>query len=160
MISSQLSGRLTMIIRDAVVSDSAEIAELTLELGYCADAKSVASRLTEIVGTKDHLVLVAIVEGKIVGWLQVHVSVILESGFRSEIVGLIVSKTHRRCGIGRSLVGHAEVWAAQVGAEAVVVRSNTIREESHRFYPALGFSISKTQTVFRKHLNSRYSSAS
>ena len=38
----------------------------------------------------------------------------------------------------------------EIGAEAVVVRSNTKRVESHIFYPALGFTVSKTQSVYRK----------
>jgi hypothetical protein len=39
-----------------------------------------------------------------------------------------------------------------LGAPVLVVRSNTTRRESHVFYPALGFSVSKTQRVYRKLL--------
>jgi GNAT superfamily N-acetyltransferase len=79
---------------------------------------------------------------------------VLESGFRVEINGLIVSPEARRRGVGRALVSRAEEWALQVGAEAIVVRSNVQRIESHAFYPALGYDVSKTQTVYRKRLNS------
>jgi len=141
-----------MILRNAVLSDSAEIAQLTAELGYAADAKAISERLAGIVDQRNQLVLVAILEERILGWMQAHASVVLESGYRVEIVGLIVGKDSRRAGIGRSLVQRAELWARQLGANAIVVRSNTKRIESHRFYPALGFSTSKTQTVYRKHL--------
>jgi GNAT superfamily N-acetyltransferase len=67
-------------------------------------------------------------------------------------VGLVVSESCRRRGVGRSLVKRAEQWAAEIGAETLVVRSNTKRVESHRFYPALGFSLAKTQAVYRKGL--------
>jgi GNAT superfamily N-acetyltransferase len=89
-----------------------------------------------------------------VGWLQAHASHVLESGFRVEITGLIVSPEARRQGIGRALVNRAEEWACKLGAKAIVVRSNVHRVESHTFYPALGYDVSKTQTVYRKRLNS------
>ena len=141
-----------MIIRLAVTSDSAEIARLTNELGYFADPSAITNRLTSLTDQPNQLVLVAVSEEKIVGWLQAHASVALESGYRVEIVGLIVSADSRRCGVGRRLVERAEQWAQEIGAETVVVRSNTKRTESHHFFPALGYSVSKTQTVYRKLL--------
>jgi N-acetylglutamate synthase-like GNAT family acetyltransferase len=141
-----------MTIRDAVLSDSADIAQLTAELGYIADTEAIRGRLSKILGQKDQLVAVAVSEGNIVGWLQVHTSEVLESGFRAEIVGLIVAERCRRHGVGRRLVQRAEQWAVEIGAEMVVVRSNTKRVESHSFYPALGFPMAKTQAVYRKAL--------
>jgi len=139
-----------MTIRDAVSSDSPDIARLTSLLGYAADAEVISCRLARINSRQEHLVIVAVLKEEIVGWLQVHASVVLESGFRAEIVGLIVSEEFRRCGVGRGLVQRAERWAKEIGAESVVVRSNTKRVESHIFYPALGFTSSKTQSVYRK----------
>ena len=141
-----------MTLRHAILSDSAEVARLTTELGYAADSNTISERLARIVDQPDQLVLVAILDERIVGWLQAHASVALESGYRVEIVGLIVAVDSRHGGIGRSLVQRAEEWARELGAIAIIVRSNTKRIESHRFYPALGFSTSKTQTVYRKHL--------
>ena len=139
-------------IRDALDSDAAAIAMLTVELGYEADREAIQSRLARLKGRGDHKVVVALEEEKIVGWMQVHASDVLESGFRAEIVGLVVSERSRRRGVGRSLVSRAEQWAVEIGAEAIVVRSNTKRVESHSFYPALGFTSSKTQAVYRKQL--------
>jgi len=141
-----------LTLRNAIHSDSVEIARLTNELGYSADPKVISERLAGIAGRREQLVLVAILEESVVGWLQAHASVALESGLRVEIVGLIVTENARREGIGRSLVQRAEQWARELGAMTVIVRSNTQRIESHHFYPALGFSTSKTQTVYRKHL--------
>ena len=141
-----------MTIRDAVLSDSADIARLTTQLGYATHAEAIAGRLARIAGQREQLVLVAVLEEKIAGWLQVHLSEVLESGFRAEIVGLVVGEGFRRQGVGRGLVERAERWATEMGAETVVVRSNTKRVESHSFYPALGFQASKTQAVYRKRL--------
>jgi GNAT superfamily N-acetyltransferase len=141
-----------MTIRDAVLSDSAEIAQLTALLGYDADAEIVAERLARIINRHDQIVIVAVSEEKVAGWLQANVCDVLESGFRAEIVGLIVGENHRRLGVGRLLVESAEQWAIKMGAESVMVRSNVKRIESHSFYPALGYCASKTQTVYRKNL--------
>ena len=137
-------------IRIAGASDAAEIAALTAQLGYAADAAETGRRLERIGMREDHLVLVAVLDGKAVAWLHAHASEVLESGFRAEIVGMVVSERCRRRGVGRSLVQRAEQWAEETGADALIVRSNMKRVESHSFYPALGFSTSKTQTVYRK----------
>ena len=76
----------------------------------------------------------------------------VESGFRVEITGLVVSPALRRRGVGRSLVDAAERWAKSLSAAGMVVRSNARRVESHFFYPALGYVPAKTQVVYRKPL--------
>jgi GNAT superfamily N-acetyltransferase len=141
-----------MTIRDAHVSDAPEIAQLTNQLGYVADSVVIAGRLARLGRQRDQVVFVAVLEGKVVGWIQAHASDALESGYRAEIVGLVISEAFRRRGIGRALVQHAEQWASGIGAEAFVVRSNAKRVESHSFYPAVGYSFSKTQAVYRKYL--------
>ena len=141
-----------MIIRDATIADSGDIARLTTELDATANGKAAAGCLARVAGRPDYLVLVAVHEGKVVGWLQAHASEVLVSGFRVDIIGLVVAEGARRSGIGRALVERAEQWAAGLGAEAIVVRSNTKRVESHRFYPALGYTQVKTQAVYRKQL--------
>jgi predicted N-acetyltransferase YhbS len=144
-----------MIIRVAEPSDSEAIGRLAAELDASAEGKAASGCLAKVLGRPDYLVLVAIREGEVVGWLQAHAFDVLVSGFRVDIIGLVVSGGSRRSGIGRALVGRAERWAAGLGAESVVVRSNTKRVESHRFYPALGYSLAKTQAVYRKQLRKR-----
>ena len=141
-----------MTIRDAILSDAAEIARLTGELGYPVNAEETAGRLSRVGDRRKQVVLVAVLKEKITGWIQAQVSEVLESGFRVEIVGLVVAESWRRRGVGRRLVEETERWAIEVGAPAIVVRSNSKRVESHIFYPALGFSSSKTQAVYRKLL--------
>lgn len=141
-----------LTIRIALPSDAAEIAALTVQLGYSTDTASTRGRLERLLGHCDQRVLVACAGGKIAGWLQAHAYDILESGFIVEIVGLVVAQDCRRSGAGRALVRETEEWANSLGADALLARSNTLRTESHRFYPALGFAVSKTQTVYRKPL--------
>ena len=44
----------------------------------------------------------------------------------------------------------AEEWAARHGCPRVRVRSNVIRERTHRFYERLGYRAVKSQKVFDK----------
>jgi predicted N-acetyltransferase YhbS len=140
-------------IRAAVASDATSIAQLSRTLGYAATAEVIGQRLRAVRGSENDLTLVAVNDaGVVIGWIQAHASHVIESGFRVEITGLIVSPDVRRCGVGRALVSRAEEWARQIAAEAIVVCSNVQRVESHAFYPALGYNVSKTQTVYRKKL--------
>jgi GNAT superfamily N-acetyltransferase len=138
-------------VRAATPDDAKAIALLSRELGYPADARSTRERLGKILGRDDHRMVVAVSpDGSVCGWLQAQCNVVMESGLRVEIVGLVVSEKMRRKGVGRSLVSRAETWAAEMSAETIVVRSNTKRVESHVFYPSLGYLPSKTQVVYRK----------
>ena len=133
--------------------DADAIASLAAELGYPTTGEAVRSRIEAIGPSRSDLLLVATNGGgEIIGWLQAIAAHILESGFRVEIVGLIVSSRIRRGGIGRALVAAAERWARDIQAESLIVRSNIKRVESHAFYRALGFSSTKTQQVYRKAL--------
>jgi len=143
----------SITIRIATITDAPAIAALSQELGYPADAAEMGSRLGRILGRADQLVLVAeTADGGVCSWLQATSSDVLESGFRVEIVGLVVSPFVRRHGIGKKLVTEAENWGRYIGARSVIVSSNVIREESHIFYPALGYTAVKVQRVYRKKL--------
>jgi GNAT superfamily N-acetyltransferase len=138
-------------IRAAVVGDAEAVALLSGELGYPAQPRTAAERLRRILARDDQRVVVAeLADGRIGGWLQAHSCAALESGFRVEIVGLVVSAALRRRGVGRALVAQAEAWAAEIAAESVVVRSIAARAESHDFYLALGYLPAKHQVVYRK----------
>jgi GNAT superfamily N-acetyltransferase len=138
-------------LRAATLRDAQAVAVLAKELGYPSELRAVREWLGAILARDDQRVIVAEdTEGSVYGWLQAHCNTVLESGFRVEIVGLIVAESVRRQGVGRSLVAHAETWAAEISAETIVVRSNAKRVESHAFYPSLGYIPSKTQVVYRK----------
>jgi len=138
-------------VRAADEADAGQIAALSGVLGYPSDAAMVGATLRELLRRDDHLVLVAPSPGGgVCGWLHAHACHVLESGFRVEIAGLVVSEGMRRRGVGRALVAGAESWAREIGSATVVVRSNAKRAESHVFYPSLGYEAYKTQVVYRK----------
>ena len=139
-------------IRTASLADADDIARLSAELGYPNTADQIRERLTVFTGRADYITLVAIVDNQMAGWIQGCALITLESGLRAQIVGLVVAKEFRRCGVGRALVDAIEHWAVANGANVIVVRSNTQRAESHHFYPSVGYTNSKTQLVYRQDL--------
>jgi GNAT superfamily N-acetyltransferase len=139
-----------------VPGDAAEIARLCNELGYEASETLIDKRLRALTQRPSHWVAVAqIGSGILAGWVCAERRLILESGEKVEISGLVVDSAHRRSGIGRLLVEAAEHWAAQNGLAALVVRSNVERVQSHAFYLNAGYTRSKTQHVYLKSMRTK-----
>ena len=138
-------------IRRAKSSDAARIAELSGQLGYPATAAEIVQRLRTIKPASQHAVLVAEwPERKVVGWLHVSVSPLLEVQLRAEVNGLVVDDDERSRGTGALLLRAAEQWARRRGCQNMSVRSNVIRERAHQFYLRQGYEHYKTQKAFRK----------
>lgn len=144
-----------MDVRPMVPEDVEAAARLSTELGYPATAEELAGRLADLSWREDHAVLVAELDGAVIGWIHVQESRLVVEPPRADITGLVVSREVRRAGVGRALVEAAERWAAERGADRIRVRSNVVREDAHAFYPAIGFEVAKTSTVFEKQLLGR-----
>jgi GNAT superfamily N-acetyltransferase len=140
-------------VRRAAQGDVEALGFLCGALGYATDSSAMAERFAAVARSSSDILLVAEMSGSVIGWLQAHAAWVLETGFRVEIVGLIISPESRRAGVGRALVAAAERWAEDLGAVSIVVRSNAQRVESHAFYPAIGYMRKKTQEVYWKTLN-------
>ena len=139
-------------IRQMVEADAAVVAELSRQLGYPNDPETVRKRL-RAVDPADFLV-VAVNEADVpIGFIHGRVTRTVEADALVHVVGLVVSSTVRRAGVGRALIAEVERWAATTDAGAVVVKSNTARGEAHDFYPAVGYEKIKTQAVYLKQLH-------
>ena len=139
-----------MPIRRCRPSDAQAVAELATELGYPTDAAQAATRLAYLLGRAEDAIFAAEDEGVVVGWLHARETRELESEPCGEIAGLVVAAPRRGQGFGRALVQAALAWAAERGLATMRVRSNVIRQETHRWYQAAGFKILKTQAVFSR----------
>lgn len=65
--------------------------------------------MEDILIQKDHRVFVAeTANGKVVGWVHVHLYPLLESDLMTEIGGLVVDEQCRGKGIGRELIQRTE----------------------------------------------------
>lgn len=144
-----------MYIRRALATDADAIARLTSELGYPTSADEIRKRLAALLPRDTQFIAVAENAGGVVGWVAAEERMLLESGRRAELVGLIVAPSDRRGGIGAELVQDAESWALGRGLESIFVRSNVLREEAHPFYERLGYTRKKTQHAYVKQLEPR-----
>jgi GNAT superfamily N-acetyltransferase len=143
----------TPIVRPAGLDDAEAIAALSTQLGYPTTAEQAAVRLRQLLNKPDHRVLVVELAGQIAGWAHVERRLILESGEKAELMGLVVDERHRRFGIGKRLVHAVEQWALDNGLDVMTVRSNVARDAAHHFYPKLGYAAVKTQRVYRRDLD-------
>lgn len=143
----------SVTIRPAALNDAAQIAVLSGQLGYPADAGATARRLTALLAQEEHVVLVAAIGEAIAGWGHgfARISLIDEPYF--EVGGLVVGEGYRSQGIGHRLLAALEEAARGLGCATVSVRSNAIRERAHRFYTERGYSLIKQQAVFRRALS-------
>lgn len=142
------------MIRPAELRDASEIARLSDVLGYPEEADVIRRRLERLLGSKTNAVFVAEDgAGELSGWIHGYLSQLIESEYRVEIGGLVVDARARRQGLGRQLVERLEVWAREQGVAELSVRCRDDRSEAHLFYDHLGFSLTKTQKVFRKRLD-------
>jgi len=140
-------------IRAAAVGDAAEISRLSAQLGYPADAAIFARRLAALLDSPKHAVLVVGAgDARLHGFVAVERRLVLETGERAEIVGLVVDVVARRGGVGRALVAAAERWSRALGMDELFLRSNIVRPEAHPFYESLGYVRTKTQHVYLKRL--------
>lgn len=139
-------------IRQMLSEDAAAVADLTSQLGYPANESDIRRRYDRIKDRPETRILVAEHADALVGWIHVQVTYLLESDPRAEIWGLVVTESARGTGVGRRLVEAAEQWAATMGMNVVVLRSNRVRVEAQAFYEHLGYEVIKTQNAFRKTL--------
>ena len=144
---------MTVTVRVATVSDADAIAQLTAQLGYEVALAAVSARLSRILPREDQRLLVAELDGRLVGWLHAIISEYVEAEACVVIGGLVVDRGHRRMGIGSLLMEQAEQWAKERGCPIVRLRSSSVRTAAHRFYEELGYTNIKTQYSFVKSLD-------
>ena len=138
-------------IRDAELSDAAELAALACELGYETTSAEMESRLVSILKDLRYKTLVALNDEKICGMIGAFsASSYLHNDINCRIIALVVSRESRRRGIGAQLIAAAEKDFAQRGITRVTLTTRFEREEAHQFYEKLGYS--RTGFRFAKKL--------
>lgn len=143
-----------MLIRNAQITDSVEIARLSSQLGYEALVTEVLKRLEKLLANDDNAVYVMEENnGQITGWVHVHGRHLIEAQSFAEIGGLVVDENHRRKGIGEQLMRKCEEWARITGYQEVRLRSGGHRKDAHEFYKRIGYNNVKWQEVFSLKLN-------
>jgi GNAT superfamily N-acetyltransferase len=128
-------------IRDAVMGDAGQIAELITELGYPTTPEAMRDRLALILADPRYATFVADRGGSVLGVAGCALGRYYEKdGLYSQLVVLAVSSSARGEGIGARLVETIEAWSSSKGARDVIVNSGLHRVDAHRFYERCGYS--------------------
>ena len=133
-------------IRPLTVDDAERVAELTRQLGYEVSTTDVATRIEGM--PAGSVAFVAVAGGEIVGWIHGLNRELLFYPRILEIGGLVVDEAIRGKGTGRLLVEALADWGRGRGHTLIFARSNTKREQAHRFYEDLGFRREKESYTF------------
>ena len=139
-----------LTIRDAEARDADAISALLGQLGYPATGEALPARLErlQIVGDR---VVVADLDGAIVGLAQLHVSPTLEyERPAAKLAALVVDASHRGEGVGRALVEAMEAEARARRCELLFLTTAARREDAHEFYLRVG--LEETGKRFAKSL--------
>lgn len=140
-------------IRLAEGKDAERIAVLCDQLGYSATSQQIEQRLVQIQDNKSHVVYVAtLANDYVIGWAHAHTCDLIIIPNQALLFGLVVDEDYRHAGIGRTLMQYIEEWAALVGCEGVILRSNIKRTEAHIFYEKIGYTNTKQSMTFYKKI--------
>jgi GNAT superfamily N-acetyltransferase len=135
-------------IRQIRPQDSTEITQLSRQLGYLLSEDQITKNIQTVLSNKDHDAFVAIHENKVVGWIGVAHTIMIEMTPYCEINGLVIDEKHRGKGIGKLLIERAKQWGKEKGNTTIRLRCNVKRKETHLFYQHLGFIETKEQKNF------------
>lgn len=142
-----------LTIRRLRFEDAEAVAELNGQLGYPASVEEIRERIAALAANAaSQAVFAACVDDEVVGWVEVAISLHLQSRPFALIGGLVVKEGLRGQRIGQRLCQEAEAWSREQGVQAVRVTSRSTRENAHRFYLRDGYKDVKTSRVFEKAL--------
>ncbi len=138
-------------IRGMEPADAEEVSQLVAQLGYERSPAEIRE-WTEALRRehRQQAAFVAVLEGEILGWIEISVERRLQSPPFALIGGLVVKNSVRSRGIGRQLCARAEAWSWGLGVDKVRVTSRSTRADAHRFYLRDGYHEVKTSMVFEK----------
>lgn len=139
-------------IREVKIEDAPFIAKLSLQMDHEMNENEARERLAKIMEDKTQVLLVAEVEGKVLGYNSVSANYELLNGIQARIEGLVVDENARGLGLGRTLMEKAEDWAREKGSKSMKLASNSKRIEAHKFYEKIGYTKAKEQAAFKKVL--------
>lgn len=138
-------------IRDATEKDFEAIYLLNKNgLGYDYDIEKTHQRLKHILENSGNKILVAVLDGAIVGYIYSADYECTYSDPLKNILALVVDEGKRGFGIGRALLSAVENWAKESGSSGVRLVSGINREDAHKFYLSCGYTDRKNQKNFIK----------
>jgi predicted N-acetyltransferase YhbS len=127
-------------IRAAQPADAAQVADLLGQLGYPSLPAQVVARLDNMAAESGQHVLVAELDGRIVGLTTLNIRHVISSDAPiARIASVVVAEDVRGQGIGGRLIDAVEHTARNAGCERIEVTSGAHRTRAHAFYVRRGY---------------------
>ena len=148
-----------IMIRPLKPSDIANIMQLHRELGwnpaFKADGSTLKQRLEALITGENALLLVAKLQGKVVGYIHGEiVTYLLFAGREMLVSELFVMESARGRGVGKALLSAIESEAVTQKCFRISVLNSRQRESYKRgFYPSLGYEERPHTANFTKRLD-------
>ena len=141
-----------IVFRTARPGDAPRLADLCEILGHSVGPEEARARLEVLSSGGRDTVLVAELDGAVVGFAQVGEECTLTGGRTAILRGLAVLETAQGRGVGSGLVAAVEEWSRARGVVRLRVRARTSRERARSFYASRGFAEVTRQVLFRRSL--------
>ena len=141
-----------LTICDARLGDAQALAGLIDQLGYPTSPEAVGRRLKRLQASEADRLVVAELDGEVVGLASVHASLSVEYDEpAAKLSAIVVDERHRRHGIGEALAAAMEAEARRRGCRLIFLTTAERRAGAHAFYRRIGFE--ETGKRFAKGLN-------
>ena len=141
-----------MIVRDARPTDISAIHRLIGQLADAPDQAAFRMRLDRVAATDGHRIVVAEVEGKVIGVLHVFERPALEKPCEAVVQALVVDSDARSSGVGEALMREAERWAADHALSSVALYTRVDRDRARAFYEGIGYLQKATSRLMGRDL--------
>jgi ribosomal protein S18 acetylase RimI-like enzyme len=141
-----------MIVRDARPADVSAVRRLIGQLADAPDDAAFRARFERVLATDDHRIIVAEVEGKVMGVLHMFERPALEKSCEAMVQALVVDSDARSSGVGEALMREAEAWARDRKLPSVSLYSRADRKRAHAFYERIGYRIKATSVRMERGL--------
>jgi GNAT superfamily N-acetyltransferase len=141
-----------LTIRDAGPGDAPALAMLIGQLGYPTSVEAVARRMERLRSSNADRLVVAELDGEVVGLASLHTSLSVEyDAPAAKLSAIVVDELHRRHGIGEALLVAMEAEARRRGCCLIFLTTAKRRKDAHAFYRRSGFE--ETGRRFAKRLD-------
>jgi N-acetylglutamate synthase-like GNAT family acetyltransferase len=129
-------------------SDLPAVRELLRQLGYDIAEPELIGRIAHVLDAADHHLVVAELEGRVVGVLHTFRRPALEKPCEAVVQALVVDAQMRGRGVGKAFMRVAEEWAMVQGLSSAALHTRAAQS----FYEGLGYSRIASSDLMRKAL--------
>jgi N-acetylglutamate synthase-like GNAT family acetyltransferase len=129
-------------------SDLPAVRDLLRHLGSDIAEPELVDRIAHVIEAPDHHLVVADIEGRVVGVLHVFRRPALEKPCEAVVQALVVDAPMRSRGLGKALMRAAEEWARLQGLGSVALHTR----KAQTFYEGIGYTRVASPDLMRKAL--------